>query len=186
METERTRLRQWTEKDLDPFHQINSDSRVMQFFPRSLSKAESDSMVTRLSEKIEKSGWGLWAVDRLDKEEFIGFVGLSEPSFSAHFTPCVEVGWRLKFDAWGHGFATEAAFRALEFAFESLHLPEVVSFTSKMNLRSIKVMERLGMHYEQKDEFDHPNINASHPLCRHVLYRLDFASWNTRKASSKP
>jgi len=172
METLRLRLRQWRQEDLEPFAEINADPRVMEFLPKLLSKNESDAMVERIYKKIDECGWGLWALEKIDSNEFLGFVGLSEPTFEAHFTPCVEIGWRLKFDAWGQGFATEAGFEVLRYGFEDLHLPEIVSFTSKLNIRSIKVMERLGMRHCEQDDFEHPNIKKGQPLCPHVLYRL--------------
>lgn len=113
---------------------------------------------------------------------FAGFIGLSVPAFQAHFTPCVEVGWRLARDTWGRGYATEGARAALQFGFEELCLPEIVSFTTSGNTRSRSVMERLGMTHSPSDDFDHPLFSQDHPLCRHVLYRIScvtFLAGNT-------
>jgi RimJ/RimL family protein N-acetyltransferase len=167
--TPRLRLRQWVESDREPFAALNADAEVMRYFPAPLSRAESDAMVDRERSRIADRGWGLWAVEVLDRTPFIGFVGLAVPSFSAHFTPAVEVGWRLSEEAWGNGYATEAATAALTFAFEKLRLPEVVSFTAQSNDRSRRVMERLGMSHDTTDDFDHPRIDG--PLKAHVLYR---------------
>jgi RimJ/RimL family protein N-acetyltransferase len=165
----RVRLRQWVESDREPFAALNADAEVMRYFPAPLSRAESDAMVSREQARIADRGWGLWAVEVVDGAPFIGFVGLAEPSFSAHFTPAVEVGWRLSRAFWGRGYATEAATVALAFAFEELRLAEVVSFTAKLNDRSTRVMDRLGMSHDATDDFDHPRIDG--PLMAHVLYR---------------
>ncbi len=171
LKTQRLYLRQWKEEDFIPFAALNADARVMQYYPATLTKSESDAMIQRISLHIKANGWGLWAVDRIDTNDFIGYVGLSRPSFIAHFTPCVEVGWRLKYDAWGKGFAPEAARECLRFGFLELGLAEIVSFTAKVNYRSIRVMQKLRMRYSEKDDFDHPKLDQTSPLLRHVLYR---------------
>jgi RimJ/RimL family protein N-acetyltransferase len=119
-----------------------------------------------------KNGYGLWAVEVPGTASFVGFCGLSMVRFSAHFTPCVEVGWRLAFEHWGHGYATEAAKVAIVHGFCELSLPEIVSFTSASNVRSRAVMQRLGMLRDPTEDFDHPSLPPEHPLSRHVLYRL--------------
>jgi RimJ/RimL family protein N-acetyltransferase len=106
---------------------------------------------------------------------FIGFVGLSVPRFEAHFTPCVEIGWRLAYEYWGRGYATEAARAVLDFGFQQLALREIVSFTTTANLRSRAVMERIGMTRTPADDFDNPGVPAGHALRRHVLYRKNAA-----------
>jgi RimJ/RimL family protein N-acetyltransferase len=169
--TARLELRQWREGDLAPFAALNADPETMRFFPSALTRAESDSLATGAQLQIAERGWGLWAVEVADSGRFIGFVGLAEPRFEAHFTPAVEVGWRLARDAWGHGYATEGGRAALAFAFDELGLEEVVSFTAVVNERSRKVMERLGMTRDPADDFDHPSITDG-PLRRHVLYRV--------------
>jgi ribosomal-protein-alanine N-acetyltransferase len=104
--------------------------------------------------------------------EFVGFTGLAVTEFEAHFTPAVEVGWRLARSAWGNGYATEAARAALSFGFEEAGLNEVVSFTAPANRRSRAVMERIGMSRDPRDDFDHPGLPGGHPLRPHVLYRV--------------
>jgi RimJ/RimL family protein N-acetyltransferase len=169
--TPRLRMRQWREPDREPFAALNADPEVMRYFPAPLTRAQSDALAAREQAHIGERGWGLWAVEVIDGAPFIGFVGLAEPNFSAHFTPTVEVGWRLAQAHWGLGYATEAANAALDFAFGRLGLAEVVSFTAKVNTRSIRVMERLGMSHDASDDFDHPSV-AEGPLRPHVLYRL--------------
>jgi RimJ/RimL family protein N-acetyltransferase len=165
-------LRRWRDEDREAFAAMNSDARVMEFFPSRLSRVESDAMVDRIQEHFSERDFGLWAIEVRDVAPFIGFAGLAIPRFSARFTPCVEVGWRLAFEHWGRGYATEAARLALGYGFGTLALPEVVSFTSATNHRSRAVMERLGMRRDPAEDFDHPKLPESHPLRRHVLYRL--------------
>ena len=114
----------------------------------------------------------MWATTIKETGEFIGFVGLSIPSFEAHFTPCVEIGWRLTSSHWGKGYATEAALAVLKIGFEKYRLKEIVSFTASVNKRSIRVMEKIGMIHNVKDDFNHPKLAIDHPLSRHVLYRI--------------
>jgi RimJ/RimL family protein N-acetyltransferase len=170
--TPRLTLRHWHAKDLAPFAAQNADPEVMQFMPRCLSPAESDDFARRAQREIEARGWGLWAVEARADGQFVGCVGLAVPSFSEHFTPCVEILWRLGRASWGQGYATEAARECLRFAFEALALPEVVAFTVPANRRSRAVMERLGMVRNPHEDFEHPRLPPQHALRRHVLYRL--------------
>jgi RimJ/RimL family protein N-acetyltransferase len=150
---------------------MDADPRVMEYFPAQLTCAESDALIDRIEAHFSKRGWGAWAAELRATGEFIGFIGLSVPTFEAHFTPCVEIGWRLAAAHWGKGLATEGARAALDFGFNELQLPEVVSFTTAANLRSRRVMEKLGMTRNPADDFDHPGLTEGHPLRRHVLYR---------------
>jgi RimJ/RimL family protein N-acetyltransferase len=170
--TKRLRLRLWRDEDLPTFAALNSDPRVMQFMPKLLDRAESDATAERIKENFTRHGFGLWAIEVLGVADFIGFTGLSVPRFEAHFTPCVEIGWRLAYDYWGHGYATEAAYAARDYGFSQLGLREIVSFTVPANLRSRKVMERLGMTHSPADDFQHPLLPEGHPFRHHVLYRL--------------
>lgn len=172
LQTERLMLRQWRKGDLEPFAALNADPEVMRYFPAPLTREESDALVRRASGKIEEQGWGLWAVEVVGQTPFAGFVGLAAPGFEAHFTPAVEVGWRLAREQWGKGYAAEGARAALAFGFDELGLAEIVSFTSVANERSRRVMERLGMARDPADDFDHPLLPPAHPMQRHVLYRL--------------
>lgn len=144
----------------------------MEHFPKVLTAEESDRQAAVIADHIERYGFGFWAVEAGGVANFVGFVGLSIPTFEAHFTPCVEVGWRLAFEHWGHGYATEAARAAVDCGFDRLGLEEIVSFTVPANRRSIRVMEHLGMTHSASDDFDHPRLAAGHSLRRHVLYRL--------------
>ena len=170
--TERLLLRRWTPADREPFAALNADPAVAEFLPGPLTRAESDALLERIEADFEAHGFGLWAVEVRASAALAGFVGLSLPHFEAAFTPCVEIGWRLAREHWGQGYATEAARAALDHGFGELGLREVVSFTVPANLRSIAVMQRLGMRRDPADDFDHPKLPAGHPLRRHVLYRL--------------
>lgn len=173
LETARLRLRRWQAGDREPFAALNADVEVMRHFPYPLSRDESDRLVERIERHFTQHGFGLWALERRDTGQFIGFTGLSVPPFAAHFTPCVEIGWRLARDQWGQGYATEAAGAVMAHGFGALALPEIVSFSTVANLPSRRVMERLGMTHDPADDFMHPVLVTS-PYARlapHVLYR---------------
>jgi RimJ/RimL family protein N-acetyltransferase len=173
LRTDRLRLRRWLPADHAPFAALNADPRVTEYLPGPLSREESDALVARIEAHFDQHGFGLWAVETRHVEAFAGFIGLLVPRFEAHFTPCVEIGWRLGAEHWGHGYATEGARAVLAFGFEELGLEEIVSFTVPGNARSRRVMERIGMTYDPADDFDHPSLPEGHPLRRHVLYRID-------------
>jgi len=170
--TPRLTLRRWRAADCEPFAAINADPEVMEHFPATLTAAQSDELIERIERGFERNGFGLWALEAQESGELLGFTGLSVPGFEAHFTPAVEVGWRLARSAWGQGYATEAGLAALEFGFAEAGLAEIVSFTTAANLRSRAVMERLGMTHDPGDDFDHPSLSPGHPQRPHVLYRI--------------
>ena len=169
--TERLWLRRWRESDREPFAALNADPRVMEFFPSTMTCAESDTLAARIDTHFVERGFGLWAVEIPGRIAFAGYIGLSVPRFNAHFMPCVEIAWRLAAPWWGQGYATEGAQAALAFGFQELGLTEIVSFTATINVRSWRVMERIGMHHDVAGDFDHPVLPPGHPLRRHVLYR---------------
>lgn len=184
IKTPRLTLRPWCQADLAPFAALNTDPRVMEFFPARLSAAESDALAARIVEHFATRGFGLWAVQVIGGPPFIGFVGLSVPRYETPFTPCVEVGWRLAAPHWGRGYASEGARGALAYGFGHLDLAEIVSFTAEANVRSRRVMERLGMRRDPADDFDHPLLAAAHPLSCHVLYRLPRSAWEKRNRAA--
>ncbi|WP_373542814.1 GNAT family N-acetyltransferase [Chamaesiphon sp.] len=177
-ETERLRLRQWIASDREPFARLCGDPRVMEFFPNLLDRAASDAMVDRLEALINERGWGLWAVETLASNQFIGFVGLHIPKADLPCSPCVEIGWRLAYEYWGKGYATEAARDVLKVGFDRLALSEIVSFTATINRRSRAVMERLGLKLAA-ETFEHPIVPEGHILREHVLYRLSRERWKS-------
>ncbi len=170
--TERLLLREWRDGDAEPFARLNADPRVMEFFPATLTRAESDAMIGRARAHFARHGWGMWAAELRGTGEFIGYIWLNVPSFEAHFTPCVEIGWRLAAEHWNRGLATEGAREALRCGFGELGLREIVAFTAPGNMRSRRVMEKLGMRRDAAEDFDHPRMAEGHPLRRHVLYRI--------------
>jgi len=172
--TPRLLLRPWRDSDLVAFAAMNADPRVMEFLPKLLTRDESDALAMRIGNHFAENGFGLWAVEIPGTAEFIGFVGLAKVKFSAHFTPNVEIGWRLAFEYWGKGYAAEAARAAVNYGFNRLGLNEIVAFTVPANARSIRIMQKLAMTYRPADDFDHPGLPEGHRLRRHVLYRLKF------------
>jgi len=170
--TPRLTLRPWRASDRVLFQAINADPRVMEFYPSTLTPQESDALVTRIEQHFAQHGHGPYAVELTETGTFIGYIGLYTPTFAAHFTPTVEIAWRLSADHWGKGLATEGARAVLHHAFQTLKLPSLVSFTVPQNQRSRRVMEKLGMTHDPSEDFYHPNLPEGHPLRRHVLYRI--------------
>jgi RimJ/RimL family protein N-acetyltransferase len=177
LRTRRLRLRQWADADLEPFAALNADPEVMRYFPGVLTREQSDDLADYARAGLDGAGWGLWAVEAIAGDPFIGFVGLNEALFDAHFTPAVEVGWRLARAHWGQGYASEAALAALAFGFDELGLDEIVSFTAAVNVPSRRVMERLGMVRDPAGDFEHLAVPDG-PLRAHVLFRLSRSSWH--------
>ena len=170
IETSRLILRQWQESDYEPYAGLNADNEVMEFFPSVLTYEKSLAQAKRIADSITEQGYGFFAVERKDTHKFIGFTGLSNPGFESHFTPCVEIGWRLSKANWNQGFATEAAKACLEYGFNILNLAEIYSFTSIHNVRSEHVMKKIGMTHA--GFFDHPLIEPGHILRPHTVYKI--------------
>jgi len=170
--TERLVLRGWRDDDRAPWASMNADPEVMRYFHDTMTRDQADAMLDRMDAALTAQGWGLWALERQDTGELIGFTGLAVPTYDLPFTPCVEVGWRLARSAWGRGYATEAAREALRVGFDEIGLPEVVSMTSVPNTPSRAVMERIGMTRDPGGDFEHPAVPPGHPLRPHVLYRI--------------
>ena len=172
--TARLLMREWRDSDRQPYAALNADPEVMRHFPSTLTAEQSSEMIDRMRASWAERGFGLWAVERNDTAELIGFVGLSAPVWQSAFTPCIEVGWRLARRHWGNGFAPEAATAALEWGFANVDLPndEIVSFTPVANANSRRVMEKIGMVHDAERDFDHPLL-PEWPARHHVLYRID-------------
>lgn len=182
--TARLVLRNWREGDRAPFAAMCADPRVMEFFPETLTREQSDAVIDRLGAHIERHGYGFWALEEQATGAFLGFTGLANVDFAAPFVPAVEIGWRLAHRHWGKGYASEAARGCLDFGFNALGLPEIVSFAVVANVRSRRVMERLGMVRDAGCDFDHPRLPAGHPLQRHAFYRI--ANPHKPKAKETP
>jgi RimJ/RimL family protein N-acetyltransferase len=178
--TDRLVLRRWRESDREPFAAMNADPAVMEHMQGVLPRDRSDAFVDRIERHWDEVSWGLWAVEALGGAPFIGYVGLWPADYVAE--GMVEVGWRLAREHWGHGYATEAAREALRFGFIDVGLTEIVSFTVPQNVRSRRVMERIGLLRDPSGDFDHPRVDpVAYPqLVPHVLYRLDREKWRRR------
>ncbi|UDY34183.1 GNAT family N-acetyltransferase [Dermatobacter hominis] len=189
--TERLLLRRFTEQDRAPFAAINADPVVMEHYPSTLGRAESDAFVDRIESSWRERGWGLWAVEVVAPaapDEAPGFVGYTGLWPADHVAPgLVEVGWRLAHAAWGRGYAPEAATAALRLGFDDLGLDEIVSFTVPQNANSRRVMEKIGLRHRPERDFDHPSVDpvASPHLVRHVLYAIDRATWVAHGGASE-
>jgi RimJ/RimL family protein N-acetyltransferase len=182
--TERLLLRQWRDADRYRWAAMNADREVRAHFPKVLDRAESDQALDRMAQAIGARGWGLWAVEH--DGALLGFTGLNPVDYETPFTPATEIGWRFAQDAWGHGYATEAARAALAYGFDELGLDEIVSFTATTNARSMAVMERIGMSRDPDDDFDHPLVEEGHRLRRHVLYRLRRPAADLELSAARP
>lgn len=169
-ESERLAFRSWTLKDKLEFRKMSSDPEVMEYFTHILTPEESDRLFDKITGDMTEKGYGLWAVETKENREFIGFIGFNTADFEAAFTPCEEIAWRLKKEAWGKGYATEGAERCLKFGFEQIGLSEIYSFTSRKNKRSENVMKKIGL--TKIGEFDHHEVPVGNPLRRHILYRM--------------
>ncbi len=174
-ETKRLILRPWLESDIEPFYKINQNPKVIEFLAGAMSLEEIKNFISDVNIHIEKRGFGLWAVELKESHELIGFTGLKYQDFAAHFTPCIEIGWRLDSKYWGNGYATEAASEALKIGFQKFNLKEIVSFTVPQNLRSQAVMKKLGMERDFNGDFNHSKLPINHHLSKHILYRISAA-----------
>jgi RimJ/RimL family protein N-acetyltransferase len=166
------RLRDWRDDDVEAYAAMNADPRVTEFFVKEYTRAHSEAAAVAIRAQLRRDGFGWWAVEERDGNRFVGTIVLQSVPFHAAFTPAYEIGWRFASNYWGRGYATEGARAALDYAFADLHWPEVVAFTASNNLRSQRVMERLGMTHDARDDFDHPKIEPGHALARHLLYRI--------------
>ena len=167
--TPRLLLRPWKPADLEPFCTLNADAEVMRHFPSTLTPDQTGNSLRRAEAHFDQYGWGLFAVEY--ESLFIGYIGLIHVPFEAHFTPAVEIGWRLAKQYWNLGLATEGALACLDFGFGQLRLPEIVACTTASNLASRRVMEKIGMCHDESGDFEHPRLAPGHPLRRHFLYR---------------
>ncbi|MBA4097266.1 MAG: GNAT family N-acetyltransferase [Rhodospirillum sp.] len=180
--TPRLLLRPWRDDDVEAFAAMFDDPAVMEFL-RPADRATIEAIVGRVHAHFDRHGFGWWAAELRKTGAFIGFIGLATIPFEAHFTPAVEIGWRLASAYWGQGYATEGARASLEAAFTRLGLDDIVSITVPANARSCRVMERIGMTRDPNGDFDHPRLAEGDPLRRHLLYRINRAQWQQGMAS---
>ena len=179
IETERLILRTWQEHDIESMAAINEDPKVCEYLPGIANREATAAGIAKIRQHYEDHGFSLYAVELKSSSTFIGFLGLMIPSFKAHFTPAVEIGWRLASDHWNQGYAKAV----LAYAFDTLKLNEVVSFTVVNNKASRRVMEKIGMQHNPADDFAHPNLADGHPLRQHVLYRISKKEFSKLESS---
>ncbi|GAA2725795.1 GNAT family N-acetyltransferase [Actinocorallia aurantiaca] len=184
LRTERLLVRRWREEDRGPFAELNADPEVMEHFPSVLTREESDAIADRIESRMAEDGFGFWALEVAESGEFVGFTGIARTRFDSHFTPAVEIGWRLGRGSWGRGYASEAAKAVLEYGFTEAGLDEIVSFTAVGNVRSQAVMRRIGMIRDENEDFEHPFVPEGHALRLHVLYRLTAGQWKASRTTT--
>jgi RimJ/RimL family protein N-acetyltransferase len=184
LRTQRLLLREWRDDDLDAFAALSRDPAVMAHLLPLEGRAASDAMAARIRTHFAAHGFGFWVVELPGQSSLIGVIGLAVVGFAAHFTPAVEIGWRLAREHWGRSYAFEAAAAALDDGFGRLQLDEIVAFTVAANRPSWRLMQRLGMTRSERDDFDHPRMPAGHPLRPHVLYRLGRQTWTRDRPGS--
>lgn len=183
LKTERLILRPWKKSDLEPFCTMNQDPKVMEFYPSTLTKKESDAFAQKIQREYAQRGYGFWAIEVPKIANFIGYVGLNYWDLKMDFAPCIDIGWRLASPFWGKGYATEGAKEVLHYSFENLKLEEIVAMATIGNFRSHRIMEKLGMQHSPKENFHHPKLPKEHPLSLRVLYRLPRKKWISSRTS---
>jgi RimJ/RimL family protein N-acetyltransferase len=171
IETQRLVLRQWNDADVEAWADMNADARVMEFFPGVMARERSYEQAAILRAALDKNGYGWFVMERREQPGFAGIMAVDDIRHDLPFRPLREIGWRLPVESWGHGYATEAANGLLKFARDELHWSEVVAMTAAINMRSRRVMERLGMTYDASEDFNHPRVPDGMAIKRHVLYR---------------
>ena len=164
-------FRNWRLGDIDKMHEINSDEKVMEFFPCIPTKEQTTEFIERMKKQFEDKGFCYFAVDKLEDNDFIGFIGLSEQTYDADFTPCIDIGWRIKSSEWNKGFATEGAKRCLSYASDNLKLEKIYSIAPKINIRSEHIMSKIGL--KKQYEFEHPLLANDERLKYCVLYKTE-------------
>lgn len=166
--SERLGFREWGYADIHAMAEINADSAVMEFFPAVQNLEQTEAFVTRMQQQQSEKGYCYFAVETLEDQAFIGFIGLSDKSFEADFTPCIDIGWRLSKSAWGHGYATEGARRCLAYGLNDLGMKQIHAIAPKVNERSEHVMRKIGM--TKLSEFVHPQLLDDERLRLCVVY----------------
>ncbi len=173
IETERLILRTWKEEDIEPYFLINQDSKVLKYLLGPLTREHIQEVIERMNAQQNERDYTLWAAELKSSKQMIGFIGLNYTDWKSKFTPNVEIGWRLGSQYWGNGYAPEAAKACLDYGFNKINLKEIISFTVPSNAKSLKVMEKIGLKRDFKNNFAHPKLPHDHHLSQHILYRLN-------------
>lgn len=171
VETARLRLREWTDADIEPWAQMNADARVMEFFPSPIEPEASRAKVAIIQSELRSRGYGWFVMERKNEPGFAGVLVVDDVRYDVPYQPRREIGWRLPVACWGHGYASEGAAALLEYAFGTLGWPHIVAMTALVNVRSQRVMQRIGMTRDPTEDFQHPRLAAGHRLAHHILYR---------------
>lgn len=172
IETNRLILRTWGDNDINDYYLLNQDPKVVEFLLKMSSIEQSKEFIECMNDQFHAHGYTIFAMEEKQSGILIGFTGLNAPKWRAHFTPCVEIGWRLSSKFWGNGYATEAARAVLDYGFKKCALKEILAWTVPANLRSIRVMEKIGMEHDINRDFNHPEVPEGHELSKHILYRI--------------
>ena len=180
--TDRLILRRWQASDVEPFAALNADPRVMEFLGPVMGRTASDDVAARIRRELAQRDYGLWAAEIPGVAPFIGFIGLNPVDWPP-LGPAVEIGWRLAYDYWGKGYASEGAREVIRYSFETLELNDLIAFTTVANRRSRKVMERIGMTRDPERDFDHPHLGKDDPLRPHVVYWVGRDAWMAKNKS---
>jgi 3-dehydroquinate dehydratase/shikimate dehydrogenase len=172
--TERLFLRPWKDEDFQPFAEMNADARVREFFPSILTREQSDAEIRHIQSANDRDGFTFFAAELISTGEFVGFIGMVTMTFAVPSIsqPAVEIGWRLAHKHWGKGLATEGAREMIRYGFETIKLKKIVAITVPTNVRSRRVMEKIGMKHIPELDFDHPRIPEGNALRKHVLYSI--------------
>lgn len=168
--SERLGFRNWSATDLDALHAINSDPIVMEHFPSTLTRQETEAFLERMQKHYHTHGYTYYAVDLLDSQELIGFIGMAYQDYPTDFNPSTDIGWRLKPSAWGKGYATEGAKACLHHAFSNLGLTYITAVCTSGNINSAKVMKKIGMQYG--GTFKHPKLEDYPDLQECLWYEV--------------
>lgn len=176
--SKRLGFRKWKEEDIIPFSEMNMDKEVMEFYPKTLTPIETNEFVSRIKTMFQNYGYGLYAVDDLETKKFIGYIGFWYITFESEFTPFIEIGWKINKKFWNKGLATEGALECLKHGFYELKLKEIYSLTSKINIKSERIMKKIGM--KKTAEFEHPNIESGSELKTHILYKIEKEEYDTQ------
>lgn len=173
--SERLGFRNWRKSDLKELEIMNSDVEVMEHFPNTLTKKESEELFEKLRHHYKKYNHTYFATEILENNEFIGFIGLAYQEYQTEFTPAVDIGWRLKKSAWGKGYATEGAKKCLEFAFNELNLENIISTCTEKNFKSENVMKKIGM--KKIGGFKHPELKKYPKYENCICYGINKNVW---------
>lgn len=172
IETDRLILRGWRDADVDPFHAMGNDPEVMRYLGPPMSRAEAEAAANRQNAFLASHGCCFWAAERKEGGALLGFCGVRPGPEGTPIAGELEIGWRLRRDAWGQGYAREAAEAAIAWVWANTDAPEIAAMTVAANTNSWGLMERLGMQRDLGADFDHPGVPDGNPLKRHILYRI--------------